>query len=115
EALLGEEVDVVEEELAAVGEGHDAGGAAGGEVFGLRENPGIAQNAAAHQDAVDASGTPGALETVAVPHPGHHVFRLETIAAAEHGNREAARDLGDEIPIGRSAVALRGGPPVHGH
>ena len=106
QALLHQQVDVVEQEASAVGGGNGSRRSAGGEIRGLRENPRIAEDAAAYEHAVDALG--------AVPHPRDDVFRLDAIAAAEHGNRQAVRDLGDEIPVGVPAVALRRGAAVDG-
>ena len=41
------------------------------------------------------------------------VFGLDAVAGSEHRNRDRPRDLGDEVPIGKAAVALLRGAAVN--
>ena len=96
DALVLQHVDVVEEEASAVVERHVASGPAGGELFGLRENPRIAQDAASDEHAVDARS-----QLV------DDLLRLDTVAAAEHRDANVVGDPRDELPVRAAAVALR--------
>ena len=73
------------------------------QIARLRENPRVAQHAAADVDAAHAR-----------LHPRDDVFGLDAVAGSEHRNRNRPRDLGDEIPIGKAAVALLRGAAVNG-
>ncbi len=102
--LLHEQVNVVEQEASAIFERDRTRGASREQIVRLCEDPRIAQHAAADEHAFDARG-----ETM------HDLLRLDAIAAAEHRDRQIAGDLGDDVPVGRSTVALRRGASVHGH
>ena len=74
-ALVPQQLDVLEQEAAAIGERDVARRAPGRQIGGLRQNPGIAQDAAADQHAFDA-GSP----------TRHDRLRIGAVAAAEHRN-----------------------------
>src|SRR5437773_8059341 len=75
DALLQKQLDVVEEEAPAILERHRACQASAEQVHRLRQNPGIAEHAAANEDASDARFE-----------PPDDLLRLDAVAAAEHGD-----------------------------
>ena len=64
---------------------------AGGKVGSLRENPRIAQHAAADEDAFDAE-----------PHPVDNLLRFDAVAAAEHRDRQDRRRSAPRDPSPRT-------------
>ena len=98
-----QQVDVVEQEPRPVGGGDLAHRPAGDQVLGLRQDPRIAQHAAAHEHAAHARA-----ELV------HDLPRLDAVARAEHRNAHAFGHRADEVPVGRAGVGLPGGAAVHG-
>ena len=112
EALVHEQIDVIEQELATLDGGNLAQRAAGREVGRLLEDPRIAERAAADKHAADA----GAAEAFA-----RSVRELDAVAAAEHGNRHARRDPRDQTPSPTipNTIARRSGrgprPPPRRH
>ena len=71
---------------------------------GLGKDPWVAEDASANEDA----GHPTAQ-------PGHDGFRVDAIAAAEHGNAQLTGNPRNQIPVRPTRVALRGRPTVNGH
>ncbi len=100
-AIVEQQVDVVVQERGAFFGADHAHGPALEQVLGLRENPRVAQHAPAHEDA-----------THALAQAFHHLLGLHAVAGAEHRNRDAARDLVHEVPVGRARVRLLGGAAV---
>src|SRR5919201_670079 len=102
-ALSKQQVEVLEEKLSTLCHAHAARLPSGCEIVCLRENPWIAQDAAADQDAFD----PGVQTR-------NDLLRLDAIPAAEDRNPELLRDFSDQCPVCNAAVALSSRPAVHG-
>ena len=96
--------DVRSEELAALPSRDDSRLFPRRQRRSLRQDPRVAQHAAAHQDSADARAQ--AVE---------NLVGLEAVAAAEDGNVEIGRHLAHEVPVGAAGIRLLGGAAVNGH
>ena len=92
-SLVDQKIDVVEQELSSFGAGDRARRTTGCEISRLSQNPGIP--AGRH----DRRARPDTADSQALD----YLFRLDAVAAAEHGNREPVRDLFHEFPVGATA------------
>src|SRR4029453_3296577 len=86
DSLAQEELDVVNQETAALLERDGTRRVAGDDIARLGEDPGIPQHAPADQDALHAE-----------PEPLDDLLGLDAVAAAKNRNGEIVRDAGDEL------------------
>src|SRR4051794_13921757 len=101
---LGHHAEVVEDEVAAVGEGglgHRAPLQAGGDLL---EEPGVAGGAAPHHDAVAA----------ALGQHAQGVRGLTDVPIADHRDGEGLLEAGQVAPVGLAGEHLAGRAGVHG-
>ena len=104
DALVQQQVDVVEEEAGALVVRHRPHRPALEQVRGLRQQPRVAKHAAAGDDAGHTRGAEAFDD----------LLGLDEIAAADHGNRQVAGDAVDQRPVGDAGVGLLRGAAVHG-
>ncbi len=99
-----EQIDVLEQESAALLRRHGARRSSIDQIGRVRQDPRIPEHASAHEHALDAG-----------LHATDDLLGFDAVAAAEDRNRQVVRNRCDQIPIGSAGVALRGGAPVNGN
>ena len=97
-----QQLHVVEQEAAALFARDLAGRAARHQVARLRQDPRVAQHAAAHEHAAHAGA-----------HARDDVFGLDAVAGSEHRNRHRLRHHRHQVPVRHPAVALLRRAPMH--